>query len=177
MTDYTNLKRLAEAMSLKVWEVAHPNAGARGWEVKHGIEQIADALTESRARYIAAANPAAVLGLLAEVEWLKRFEADCKEWHEKTEWVKKSAQVGELGMHRADVLKGRIDRLKAENEALRKDAERYRWLREQEAERGLAVLDVGRWEKPATCIALAFPSAEELDAAIDHAMSKESAHV
>lgn len=41
-------------------------------------------------------------------------------WQEKTEWVQKTAQPGELGMHRADVLKERIEKLekwKAEHEA------------------------------------------------------------
>lgn len=40
-------------------------------------------------------------------------------WQEKTEWVQKTAQPGELGMHRADVLKARIEKLekwKAEHE-------------------------------------------------------------
>lgn len=41
-------------------------------------------------------------------------------WQEKTEWVQETAQPGELGMHRADVLKARIEKLekwKAEHEA------------------------------------------------------------
>lgn len=41
-------------------------------------------------------------------------------WLEKTEWVQKTIQVGELGMHRADVLRQRIEKLeawKAEHEA------------------------------------------------------------
>lgn len=41
-------------------------------------------------------------------------------WQEKTEWVQKTAQPGELGMHRADVLKARNEKLekwKAEHEA------------------------------------------------------------
>lgn len=34
-------------------------------------------------------------------------------WQEKTEWVQKTAQPGELGMHRADALKARIEKLEA----------------------------------------------------------------
>lgn len=60
-----------------------------------------------------------------------------------------------------------------ELEQYRKDAERYRWLREQEAEQGLAVLHVSGWERPATCWATTYPDAELLDAAIDAAMAKE----
>lgn len=33
-------------------------------------------------------------------------------WQDKTEWVQETATVKELGMHRADVLKARIEALK-----------------------------------------------------------------
>ncbi len=33
-----------------------------------------------------------------------------KEWIEKTEWVQKTAQPRELGMHRADVIRQRVER-------------------------------------------------------------------
>jgi hypothetical protein len=42
-----------------------------------------------------------------------RTLAALKEWSDKTEWVQETAQPLELGMHRADVLKQRIERLKA----------------------------------------------------------------
>ena len=32
-------------------------------------------------------------------------------WHEKTDWMQETAQPMELGMHKADVLKQRIERL------------------------------------------------------------------
>ncbi|MBN9323683.1 MAG: hypothetical protein J0H24_17185 [Delftia acidovorans] len=41
------------------------------------------------------------------------------EWHDKTDWVQETAQALELGMHRADVLRARIEALDAENKALR----------------------------------------------------------
>jgi hypothetical protein len=50
-----------------------------------------------------------------------------KEWSDKTEWVQETAQPLELGMHRADVLKQRIERLKA-SIALDKKAENAREL-------------------------------------------------
>jgi hypothetical protein len=49
-----------------------------------------------------------VCDLQAEVDMLK---GALKEWSDKTEWVQETAQPLELGMHRADVLKQRIDNL------------------------------------------------------------------
>jgi len=60
-----------------------------------------------------------------------------------------------------------------EAEALRKDAARYRWLREQEAERGVCIINVGEWTAGATCIATTFHSAEFADEMVDAAMNKE----
>jgi hypothetical protein len=53
--------------------------------------------------------------------------AALKEWSDKTDWVQETAQPLELGMHRADVLKQRIERLKA-SIALDKKAENAREL-------------------------------------------------
>lgn len=55
----------------------------------------------------------------------------------------------------ADRLWQEIEMLKAENEALRKDAERYRWLRQD---------DVEQYQISTKC------SEEKMDAAIDAAM-------
>jgi hypothetical protein len=46
-----------------------------------------------------------------ELRRLQKFEAPLMEWLDKTEWVQATSQAGELGMHRADVLKQRINRL------------------------------------------------------------------
>jgi len=70
---------------------------------------------------------AALSSVTAERDRLQQFEAAYNEWHDKTEWVQKTAKANELGKHRADVLKERVDKIQAEVEALRKDAERYRW--------------------------------------------------
>lgn len=40
------------------------------------------------------------------------------EWFEKTDWVQKTCTVDELGMHRADILKKRIDALQAKVDSL-----------------------------------------------------------
>ncbi len=57
------------------------------------------------------------LKLQAEVaeldEKLKYITLAFSEWIEKTQWVQDTIQPGELGMHRADVIKSRFDSLKA----------------------------------------------------------------
>ena len=101
--------------------------------------------------------------LRAEFERLSRFEAAYNEWQDKTEWVQTAVSTGALparylGMHRADVLR-------AEVEALRKDAERYRWLRNPDQDVAL-VLD-----KMVSSGVYEYRAGDELDAAIDAAMA------
>ena len=85
------------------------------------------------------------LELLVESGRLEQIEHAFSEWLEKTEWVQKTVHFSELGMHRADVLRKRIDLLKAENESLRLRCDRldadkqamtethvlYTWLRKK----------------------------------------------
>lgn len=71
--------------------------------------------------FIAAANPATLLTLLAEIEGLHAQHA------------RDSGELRKLCSAR-DSARRQRDQLKAENEALRKDAERYRWLREYTVE-------------------------------------------
>lgn len=70
-----------------------------------------NAQRNANAAFIAAANPAAILSLLDELE---QCRADAND-------------VWGLAQGRADA----IDQLRAELEQYRKDAERYRWLKEQ----------------------------------------------
>lgn len=58
------------------------------------------------------------LGAANELRRLDRHEQAHAEWLKKTEWVQKTAKPKELGMHRADVLKKRIDDLTALNAEL-----------------------------------------------------------
>ena len=51
--------------------------------------------------------------LRAEVETLKAKAAAFDEWHSKTDWVQTTSVATELGMHRADVMRKRIDALQA----------------------------------------------------------------
>ena len=46
------------------------------------------------------------------------YKAAYDEWQEKTEWVQQTATYDELGMHRADVLRKRIEQLEEMNEYL-----------------------------------------------------------
>ena len=55
----------------------------------------------------------------AELRRLHIVEKEFQQWITKTEWVQKSSQSHDLGIHRADVMKQRLDRLRDENEALR----------------------------------------------------------
>ena len=49
----------------------------------------------------------------AELRRLHRYEMAHTEWVKKTKWVQDTAQPNELGMHRADVIKQRFDKLHA----------------------------------------------------------------
>lgn len=54
----------------------------------------------------------------AELRRLHQHELVLQDWLDKTDWVQETAQAGELGMHRADVLKKRIDALTESNQEL-----------------------------------------------------------
>jgi hypothetical protein len=182
MTDYSELKRLAERVIAIKSTQDQP------------IQQAWD-------EFEAATNPAAVLALITDLvaadsrlhevavacataeqerdqlktenERLQRFEAAYDEFMAKTDWVQEAVQGYELGMHRADVLHKRCrdgafhqqaqaDRIKvlmAEVEALRKDAERYRWFRVN----SLQVISTARsW-------------VHDLDTEVDTAMAEQAA--
>lgn len=47
---------------------------------------------------------------------LERYKKAWEEWQEKTDWVQATSRPKELGMHRADVLKLRIQELESEAE-------------------------------------------------------------
>jgi hypothetical protein len=98
IADLAELKRLAEAI--------------------HGKGTTVEMLNRW-ALFEAACKPQLILALIAENERLSRFEEAYSVWNEKTEWVQESAKTPELGQHRADVLRSRIDQLKAEIESLR----------------------------------------------------------
>ena len=106
MSQHDELKRAAEA----VMAMNYP------WE--HTVRD--GRLGKTSTEYARLAHPSNVHALIAENERLERIEHAFSEWIEKTDWVQSTAQAPELGRHRADVLRTRIDQFKVENEALRK---------------------------------------------------------
>ena len=57
--------------------------------------------------------------LEAECERLRQFQIAYNDWQAKTDWVQESAKPNELGRHRADVLRARIEALAAELAAIK----------------------------------------------------------
>ncbi|WP_350568028.1 hypothetical protein [Pseudomonas sp. H26/SER47-MNA-CIBAN-0231] len=92
-------------------EAASFRADCADW--KRNTEALQEFLGEKTVEEVA-------LELLAENNRLGQIEYAFSEWIEKTDWVQSTVQASELGRHRADVLRTRIDQFKAENEALRK---------------------------------------------------------
>ena len=45
---------------------------------------------------------------------LEQYQKTCYEWLEKTDWVQETVKPKELGMHRADILRKRIEDLEKE---------------------------------------------------------------
>jgi hypothetical protein len=151
--DIQKLKALAEAATPGPWTVSeeHESASFQGYVAGDADGWIAIFGTANQdadnADYVAAANPAAVLELIADVE---------------------------ANRHEREVVCANYDQLKAENEELRKDAERYQWLRDNaslildrkiayQAETGFIKFDT-------------MPARSETETAIDAAMSKEAGH-
>lgn len=54
----------------------------------------------------------------AELRRLHQVDVAHGWWLDKTEWVQESSEASDLGQHRADVMRQRIERLHAENEVL-----------------------------------------------------------
>lgn len=85
-----------------------------------GLRLTGDAIAECWEALVRQADHlAALASVTAERDRLRKFEAAYMEWQDKTDWVQQTAQARELGKHRADALKERIDQLRAEVEALR----------------------------------------------------------
>jgi hypothetical protein len=85
----------------------------------HQNRSFPDFMAENKdyADLVLAANPAAVLELIAEIERLQRFETAYKEFSDKADWVRPNAAAHELGMHVADILRKRCDDLTSHNQA------------------------------------------------------------
>lgn len=121
--DIQKLKVLAEAATNGPWIAGeeHESQSFEGYTVGDSegwVAMLGTANEDGRnADFIAAANPAAVLDLIAKIERLQRFEIAYQEFSDKTDWVQETAHWSELGMHRADVLRKRCDDLNSHNQA------------------------------------------------------------
>lgn len=147
--DKEKLKELAEAANAVTTDVNITMAvGADSGEVK----AVQD--------YLQMATPQAVLALLAEIERLSPPAGQVSYQQQMEAWKSASSQ----DLRARGELMIQVDELKAENEALRKDAGRYRWLRDKQT----FIWLIQDW----------FPGAEFTDvgAEIDAAMAKEASH-
>ena len=75
--------------------------------------RLAECLDDGHCSLRNALHPAAT-----ELRRLHRIEVSHDLWLDKTEWVQASSEERDLGQHRADVMRQRIERLHAENEVL-----------------------------------------------------------
>lgn len=210
MIDYQELKRLAEAATQGQWMYECDYLFFKDAEgfTRHLMEicegQDIAIGHDSNLKFIAAANPAAVLALIAEVETLESYLCTCPDCGGEGEIFTGSySYFGHMDPPEPNMDKcvecdgkGLIgtpqnlhtviterDQLKAEVEALRKDAERYRWLMNKglhtEIYSNSAGIAPGRG--PYICIDLPSSGAPNRvalgsgsDGYIDAAMSKES---
>lgn len=168
MTNWTELKRLAEEAVGIEWhaDMAVANDGAESRAIYHRptsnhvveiIETPDSALDNADCihsvsvwQFVAAANPKTILALIAENE---RLRADGND-------------VFGLAQARADT----IDQLRAEVDALRKDAERYRWIRKNNGDDGLCELCIPQGY---SWIPFSDTDGESLDMTIDTAMDRQ----
>ena len=130
MSDYSELKRLSEAATPGPWVKTIDGVMPEG--EKFGIFGNFGANNgEANRGFIAAANPAAVLALIAEVEGLRARHG------------RDSAELRSLCQARDDARKERVQ-LKAKVEALHKDADRFRFI-EQDASYGMSKIYGDDW--------------------------------
>lgn len=114
--DKEKLKSLAEAA------ISELNECGKRWP--QDDDWFEPELCSDEMRYVKAASPDTVLALLAEIDRLKRA------LQEEEGRTNMSSRAHRVVSDKRDSVERERDQLKAENEALRKDAERYRWLRE-----------------------------------------------
>lgn len=94
------------------WEAYKPHKGDRGYEVKNGVEAVAQHCLKHEAEYIAAANPKVVLALLDELEakdksinFLKDQLAQLANFN--PDWDKLEAATDSLREHMAELTAAR----------------------------------------------------------------------
>ncbi|WP_416425615.1 hypothetical protein RAM80_07615 [Pseudomonas sp. App30] len=154
MTDNTELKRLAEASS----PYTEVSSEIEVWDQHSGYRLS----SESDVEFMNAANPAAILALIAENEQFRVDRANAMD--------DACLIAGERDQLKAEVeaLRAQLSKSPsvgfdwdAETTAMRKDAGRYRWLNSQRSKVWKEIADVPM---------------NETDQFIDAAMSKETGH-
>lgn len=167
--DKEKLKALAEAAGSDEWYAA---GDLRYCDDKTGETH---GLHHDDGRFIAAASPAAILALLAEIERLeldnRSLKGSCAKLGSEHAGMARSFKKANRMQSEA---RAERDQLKAENDALRKDAERYRWIRTADWWRS-PVCAISNPKEQAK-LGSDCPSGERLDAQIDAAMAKEAIH-
>ncbi len=176
--DIEKLEALAKAATPGPWECREAEGAAaicheRGWVADDFSEQ-----TIIDTRYIAAANPAAVMELIAEVERLRDSHQQVCENYNKVSYAsdERGGQIDQLRAEIAGLKTGyeayeRVNaELRAECEKLRKDSERVdfidkNWFYNPYGE-GVQFMFNELWEG----------EGREIRTAIDDAMSKEQSH-
>lgn len=93
----------ANAGSWGYWESYKPHKGARGYEVKVGVKAVAQHCLKVDSVFIAAANPAAVLALLDELD---KWQQESSAWQAVTE---KQLALAEDAEKRIAELEAKLD--------------------------------------------------------------------
>lgn len=183
MNDFRDLKSIAEACQQHQPLRFMPSHGELYIRNDNGIvfdvhqnRSFPEFMAQNKdyADLVLAANPVTVLTLIAEVERLRTAEGDAMTYKAGMENV--AQQRDQLKAEIAGLNTGfeayeQVNAgLKAEVEALRKDAERYRWLRIADWWR--SPVCVIRNPKEQAKLGSDCPSGDRLDAAIDAAMGK-----
>lgn len=144
MKDYSELKMLAEKATPGPWHIDSHGMTMTSMEsfktvfnhptdrpsVRHEeTGNLSNWRNDWDASYIASANPAAVLALIAEVELLKSNNADMI-LRNKILRERPDLKPDRIACHSSVVsIQSDLLKLKQENESLKKDAARYQWLR------------------------------------------------
>ena len=159
--DLTKLKELAKRATPGPWTLYVPEnyqgpeeLPGYGVECVEGRAIIWGALEpetgcqfDRDAEFIAAANPQAILGLIAEVERLRQFAAEAYQVLGALDAPENVLDNASDAANGAPLRHETLLPFFAEGyEALRKDAERYRWLRVQPNDCTAPRIDVVRWE-------------------------------
>jgi hypothetical protein len=192
MSDYNELKKAAEACGPLPWRLIELGVTRLGVRDDHGFIAFMDIShpakygacpdREAKARFIGHATPAAVVALIAELDEAKngmkhsgaiRLKKELERLKAEVESFKQGAKAeADAG----DEARAEVRKLKAENESLRKDAERYRFVSQLAwyVDRAAYVYDLKK-RSPGWSSDQPDVDADDVEEAIDATMSKEAA--